>query len=396
MLSQDLLAVIQRAATVHKNPATQHGVQSLLKEEIGTVNGLDLIKEGRGFELFQLRIHTGYSRGLGYETMSYLWDFMHAVQQSEETIDSFATRLDLLYKQVMLAEGCEMGDLTKKSIFVFGLAKGAYSELLTPFTKRIQLGQGKLKLKTATLRAIQCDATNLLVTSRYYKDSVILPCRKPDAARAADAAPTSSASSSASSDPMVEKLVTHLRTKQNLPRDVTNWIRQSYNCVHCFSNGHDTSGCFGMRRKYNIKPSTAAAPTTSGGVVKGRQAVAPASEKGNPPPKVSFAPDPTTAPETKSGKPPAPRKDVDTSSDDEPDGNESDDTFAMFATMTETDTDMLNALNQMAHRQVESAQRAQGLDTSQPIPKPLSEKGKEDCRSSRHPECKMGPTNDAM
>jgi hypothetical protein len=144
MLSQDLLTVIQRAATVHKSAATQRGVHSLLKEEIGSVNGLALIKEGKGFELFQLRIRTGYSRGLGSETMSYLWDFMHAVQHAEETVDSFAARLKLLYKQVMLAEGCEMGDLTKKSIFVFGLAKGAYSEVVSPFTKKIQLGQGTL------------------------------------------------------------------------------------------------------------------------------------------------------------------------------------------------------------------------------------------------------------
>jgi hypothetical protein len=202
MLSQDLLTVIQRAATVHKNSATQRDVQSLLKEEIGDVNGLDLIKEGRGFELFQLRIRRGYSRGLGSETMSYPWDFMHAVQLLEETVDSFATRLDLLYKQVMLAEGCEMGDPTKKSFFVFGLTKGAYSEVPPPFTKRIQLGQGKLKLKTATLRAIQSDATNLLVTSRYYKDDVIFPGRKPLAARVTDADPASSSSSSALSDPI--------------------------------------------------------------------------------------------------------------------------------------------------------------------------------------------------
>jgi hypothetical protein len=388
MLSQDLLTVIQRAATVHKTSATQRGVQSLLKEEIGEVNGLELIKEGRGFELFQLRIRTGYSRGLGSETMSYLWDFMHAVQQSEETIDSFATRLHLLYKQVMLAEGCEMGSLTKKSIFVFGLAKGAYNEVLAPFTKRIQLGQGKMKLKTATLRAIQSDATNLLVTSRYYKDNVILPGRKPAAARAAAADTAPDSSSPASSDPMVEKLVAHLRTKQNLPRDVTDWIRQTYDCVHCFSNGHDTSGCFGMRRKYNVKlkpdstdkPSTPTDPTTSGGV-KGRQAVAPATEKAeksNPAPKVSFATEPNTAPGTKSGKlsalVPAPVEDVGT--DDESDVDESDDTFAMFETMTETDTDMLHALNQMATRQVESAQRAQGLDQPNLVPKPLSEKGK--------------------
>jgi hypothetical protein len=221
MLSQDLLTVIQRAATVHKSGATQRGVQSLLKEEIGSVNSLALINEGKGFELFQLRIRTGYSSGLGSETMSYLWDFMHEVQHSEETVDSFATQLELLYKQAMLAEGCEMGDLTKKSIFVFGLAKGAYSEVLSPFAKKIQLGQGKLKLKTTTLRSIQSDATNLLVTSRYYKDNGILAGREPASARMADTTSPPTPNDT-SSDPMVNKLFSHIRQKQNLPRDVTD------------------------------------------------------------------------------------------------------------------------------------------------------------------------------
>jgi hypothetical protein len=115
--------------------------------------------------------------------------------------------------------------------------------------------------------------------------------------------------------------------------------------------------------------------------VKGRQAVAPAAEKAeksNPAPKVSFAAEPNTAPGTKSGKLPAlvPAPVEDVSTDDESDVDESDDTFAMFETMTETDTDMLHALNQMATRQDESAQRAQGLDKPNLAPKPLSEKGK--------------------
>jgi hypothetical protein len=390
MLSQDLLTVIQRAATVHKSAATQRGVQSLLKEEISSVNGLALIKEGKGFELFQLRIRTGYSRGLGSETMSYLWDFMHAVQHSEETVDSFATRLELLYKQVMLAEGCEMGDLTKKSIFVFGLAKGAYSEVLSPFAKKIQLGQGKLKLKTATLRSIQSDATNLLVTSRYYKDNVSRPGRKPASARLADTV-SPPPSTDTSSDPMVTKLFSHIRQKHNLPRDVTDWIRQTYDCVHCFSNGHDTSGCFSMRRKYNVKLKTGSEgsdkskstpnSTASGGVT-GRQVVETKSD--TPPEKASVATVGSTTgkrlPSTNPGKPPAEptstRDEVSVgSSSDSSEADESDDTFTIFNTFAETDTDMLDALNQMAARNVEDGRRTATLDSGL-APKPLSTKGK--------------------
>jgi hypothetical protein len=318
---------------------------------------LALIKEGKGFELFQLRIRTGYSQGLGSETMSYLWDFMHTVQHSEETVDSFATRLELLYKQVMLAEGCEMGDLTKKSIFVFGLAKGAYSEVLSPFAKKIQLGQGKLKLKTATLRVIQSDATNLLVTSRYYKDNVILAGRKAASARMTDSA-SPPPSNDSSSDPMVSKLLSHIRQKQNLPRDVTDWIRQTYDCVHCFSH---TSGCFGMRRKYNVKlkgtessnkPKPTPTPTASGGAT-GRQVVESKLEA--PPEKASVATVGSTTrkrlPSTNPGKPPIELTktcdDVSVGSSlDESEADESDDTFAMFDTFAETDTDMLAALNQ--------------------------------------------------
>jgi hypothetical protein len=142
-----------------------------------------------------------------------------------------------------------------------------------------------------------------------------------------------------------------------------------------------------MRRTYNVKlkpttnstdkPSKSTAPTTSGGV-KVRQALAPASEKSNQAPKVSFAAKPTTETGTKSGKlpDPVPAKVVDASTDDESDVDKSNDTFTMFETMTETDTDMLHAFNQMATRQVENVQRAQGLDNPHLIPKPLSEKRK--------------------
>jgi hypothetical protein len=71
-LSRDFLTVLMRSATAHKVGTVQRGVHSLLQEEVQGINGLDLIKSGRGFELFQTRVKTGFSRGLGTETYEAL------------------------------------------------------------------------------------------------------------------------------------------------------------------------------------------------------------------------------------------------------------------------------------------------------------------------------------
>jgi hypothetical protein len=63
------------------------------------------------------------------------------------------------------------------------------------------------------------------------------------------------------------------------------------------------------------------------------------------------------------------------SSSEESEVDESDDTFAMFDTFAETDTDVLAALNQMAARKVEDGRRAASLGSGL-APKPLSTKGK--------------------
>jgi hypothetical protein len=64
-LSSDLLTVIMRSATAHKVGTVQRAAQSLLQEEVQGINGLALIKAGKGFELYQSRFKTGFSQGLG-------------------------------------------------------------------------------------------------------------------------------------------------------------------------------------------------------------------------------------------------------------------------------------------------------------------------------------------
>jgi hypothetical protein len=149
-----------------------------------------------------------------------------------------------------------------------------------------------------------------------------------------------------------------------------------------------------MRHKYNVKlktgpeggDKTKSAPNSTasggGGGVTGSQAVESKAEA--PPEKASVATVGSTTgerlPPTNPGKP-SPKttiirdKGSVRSSLDESKADESDDTFAMFTTATETDTDILAALHQMAARKVEDGRRAATLDSGLAL-KPLSTKGK--------------------
>jgi hypothetical protein len=129
-LSQDFLTVIMRSASTHKEATVQRATQSLLQEEFQGVKGLDLIKSGKGFELFQTRVKTGFTRGLGTETYEALWDYVHSVQQDSETVGAYFERLKQLYGQVQLTKGCEFGIMSRMTLALKGLENGAYHECL--------------------------------------------------------------------------------------------------------------------------------------------------------------------------------------------------------------------------------------------------------------------------
>jgi hypothetical protein len=86
-----------RSATAHKGGIVQRTTQSLLQEEVLGINDLDLIKAGKGFELFQSRVKTGFSRCLGTETYEALWEYVHSIQHSGETVGAYFERLKQLY-----------------------------------------------------------------------------------------------------------------------------------------------------------------------------------------------------------------------------------------------------------------------------------------------------------
>jgi hypothetical protein len=391
-LSQDLLSLLQRSTLAHKNANHQRAVQSLLEEEMAGVDGLNLIKNGKGFELFQLRVKTGFSRGLGYEVMSYLWNYIHAVQATNESVGSFSRRLSQLYRQVQLTENCELGGLTQKLVFVFGLEKGAYHEVLAPFAKKLQLGQGKLKLQTSSLADIQKQATNVLVSSKYYLDNLLQPGKPVVTARIADTDVVRRSDAEASSDPSIEKIVAQLRSKQPLNRGMTTWIRRTFSCIHCFSNGHDTADCFGLEEKWNItakvssstsKTSSSSVPPSSARGEKGRKATNTSAAKSDPTPTATTKGQSTD----NTGENDRPRVSFDKSPDieiaskassqsnSESEADEDDDTFAMDESVTtDTDPDLLAAITQTAAQAHENQRRNQLIDDHVATPKPLSEK----------------------
>jgi hypothetical protein len=250
--------------------STSHArnARSLLQDNINGVNGTELIQSGKGFEMYHLRIKSGFSRGLGTEAITHLTEYVTAVQQSQESIRAYFDRMCQLYEQVQLTKGCNIGETAQKSFTLEGLRRGAYHKVLGPWVKKTLIGQGRLKLDTATMSSLQHGATDLLATSHFFKGNVLLAGKLPHpvaaAARAAtdgtDAAPPNDSSDCPGADPAIEGIVRQLRGGFSLSHSQTAWIRKKYRCIHCLSNSHSLEECRAIIAKWNV---TAAPPSTT-------------------------------------------------------------------------------------------------------------------------------------
>jgi hypothetical protein len=122
-----------------------------------------------------------------------------------------------LYDQVQLTKGCTIGTTAQKSFTLEGLRQGVYYKVLGPWVKKILIGQGRIKLETASMADLQHGATDLLATSTYFKGNVLLPGKLPRPtapnARAATNSETPAAPSGnrPSSDAEVEFIVKQFR-----------------------------------------------------------------------------------------------------------------------------------------------------------------------------------------
>jgi hypothetical protein len=96
-LSNDLLSVLKKAVTEHSSTSNQRNAHSLLQDNINRVNGIALISQGKGFEMYHLQeIKSRFSCGLRTEAISHLTEYFLAVQQSQEFVGSFFGRMHQL------------------------------------------------------------------------------------------------------------------------------------------------------------------------------------------------------------------------------------------------------------------------------------------------------------
>jgi hypothetical protein len=275
-LSKDLLTVLTTATTKHSSSTHMRSTRSLLEDTVGEVDGNQLIKKGKGFEMFQLRIKTGFNRGLGTEVITHLKEYIDAVHLSLESIGAFFKRKDQLYAQICLAKGCELGPTARTAFLLDGLQRGAYQDVLKVWVNIILLGRGKLKL-TSPLTDLQQAATDLLATSQFYKGNDIQAGKthSPSARAATTSSPATTGSSSTTShtpcdDPLIEEIVQKLRSGRGLTTAHTEHLRALYTCPHCLSNKHKYEECGALHQKYYIRPKGPHPDSTSSSTPGGK------------------------------------------------------------------------------------------------------------------------------
>jgi hypothetical protein len=145
--------------------------------------------------------------------------------------------------------------MSRKTLALKGLENGSYHEVLGPWVKKVLAGQNRIKVDTSSLDDIQREATNILVTSRFYQDHTIQPGKLPAKACAAGLRPPppSSPSPPAGSDPMLEGIITRMRKGEFLSGLQARWMRDTYtSCIHCFSKSHGTKSCIKLEKLYTV------------------------------------------------------------------------------------------------------------------------------------------------
>ena len=97
LLSQDFLDIIQASAEAHRSSVNRMNARNLLEDEFDGVDGMALIEQGKGIELYQQRIKHAFYRGLGSEIVEVLQSYTNTVQKSYESVVSYFTRHRLMH-----------------------------------------------------------------------------------------------------------------------------------------------------------------------------------------------------------------------------------------------------------------------------------------------------------
>jgi hypothetical protein len=362
-LPNDLLSILKKAVTEHTNSSYQRNARSLLQDNLNGVDGMSLIAQGKGLKLYHTRIKSGFSRGLGTEAITHLNEYVSVYQKSLESVGSYFGRMAQLYAQVQQTKGCAIGDTAQKSFALEGLRRGAYHEVLGPWVKKILIGQGRIKLDSATVANFQHGVTDLLATSSFHRQNILLAGRLPKDASARLATDVPSGSTSPdnvpSTDPILEGIVTQLRKGFGLSKTQTAWMRTQFKCFHCCSHNHTPDHCRGIQEKYYIGERTGAVPGQGGSRPAGRQAIVKAD------PKLSSNAAPTFRQVDQ-----APKAKAATAATEPPGeesnsvADESNESFTFYG--YESDPGLLSTMEQTNSRQAEDARRVQFMQNDSP------------------------------
>ena len=68
-------------------------------DDLSTYDGMSLAQAGKGIEVYQQRILTGYRRGLGSELSNEMDQYFNAKQRDRENLAAFSRRMDEFRKQ---------------------------------------------------------------------------------------------------------------------------------------------------------------------------------------------------------------------------------------------------------------------------------------------------------
>jgi hypothetical protein len=290
-----------------------------------------------------------------------LTDYVNAVQQNQESIGAYFDRMDQLYCQVQLTKGSTIGKTAQRSFTLEGLCRGAYHEVLAPWVKKILIGQGRLKLETASMSDLQAGATKLLATSSYYQGNILLAGKPPrsTASPAARAATNTNSKSedTPSTDAKIETIVRHIRVGFPLNQDQTAFIPHKYKCIHCLSNTHTFEDCKAISKRWGV---TVLPPDQARGRQAGRSAKPAKPAVVPPPPAVTPAAHTHLDPKAKVAMHSSQQL---PGEDSALEAEESDDAFTFYG--YKSDPDLLSAISQQAARKTADSNRINLIGTHQ-------------------------------
>jgi hypothetical protein len=292
-------------------------------------------------------------------------------------VASFFKRIQQLYDQVQVTRGCEIGALTRKAFALEGLSNGAYHEIFKPFVQKVHLKTGLVKLATSTLDDIQSAAADVLVSSKYYTDHLIMAGRFPTVKARVATEPTPPpppTGNKPSNDPMLESIIQNMRQGRWLGPDQAGWIQTQHKCVQCWTNTHTTEACNWLKEKWHITAKSDTGPPSRPPPSGPREGNGRQVTDGKPEGNAQEAKEVANAAKTATGELPTDRSCGEgvperlnrsgSESDSEPDN--SDNAFATRNTVHTTGADLLAAMSQMAERSAEDTRRS-ALLKSKPI-----------------------------